>query len=499
MRKKFLILLTALIFVLVLTSCSSAKKSYEPVIENNSNVSDTNGTDESLINNKPSDTLLDKPSPTPTGNPVVTPNVPDIKNDTPELDSEKETTNNSTTNTENKNEGKKEDNQDKTSTKDDKKQPTPTPKLKPDEKKETNPTKNDNKLEPTKVPTPTYMPISIDSELSVNSPLADTSLTHTYKESYLKVYKYTEDIAGVTWDFTKSYEREFNLYTNFFTGTTDDLVNGTKYIGAMRRSYLDNNKTFKEELLGYKQKFYSPYEDEDGNIYAEIGKTSLYSKISNDKLFIVKMNTKGNIISRICVGDYDEDDLVYQNYILVKKNTLALFFDKYENKTWKHSEIKFINIDDNVINKVITFETEVSYLTPKSDGNYYIITADSFHEVFVYDVNTYELVNTIDTTKCKELTTYELNYHMTGQPYDSYTYDTDIRDGKVYFLRHSGIYVTDCLKSEFYQLLDGSKYEAFSNMINQFTSFLVGSNGDFYLMSIYYNAESPVDFWHYTR
>ena len=500
MIKKFLILLTALILVLVLTACSSSKKIVEPVIENNSNISDMDGTDESPIDNKPSDTPLDTPSATPTDTPVVTPIVPDIKKDTTEENNDIDTINDTTTSTGNKSEGKKEDNQDKTTTtKDDKKQPNPTPKVKPIEEKESNQPKNDNKIEPTKVPTPTCMPISIDSESSVNSPLADTSLSYNYKESYLSVYKYTEDIAGVTWDFTKSYDRDFSLYTNYFTGTTDDLVNGTKYVGIMRRSYLDSNNTFKEELLGYNQKFYSPFEDEDGKIYAEIGRTSLYSNISNDKLFIAKMNTKGNIISKICVGDYDEDDLVYQNYILVKKNVVALFFDKHKNNKWQYSEVKFINIEDNEINKAITFENKVSYLSPKSDGNYYIITANTFNEVYVYDVNTYELVNTIDTTKCKELTNYELNYHMTGQPYNSYTYDTDIRDGKVYFLRHSGIYVTDCLKSEFYQLLDGTKYEAFRNMINQFTSFLVGSKGDFYIMSIYYNAESPVDFWHYTR
>ncbi len=487
MIKKMLILLTVLIFALALTACSSAKKSDAPVIDNTIDISDADKTDESATDSGPSDAPLSTPSLTPAENPVVTPNLPENENDTTEENSVKDPTSAPTPNKE------------ITS--------TPTPKLKSDAKKETNQTKNDNKPTPTKVPTkvptkiPTKvptptMPISIDSELSVNSPLADTSLTHNYKESFLKVYKYTQDYYGGCWDFTKSYKNDFNLYTNYFTGS---LVDDTEYVGYMRRSYLDSNNTFKEEMLGYTSVFFSPYEDEDGNIYAEVGKTSLYSKITNDKLFISKMNTKGNIISKICVGDYDEDDLVYQNYILVKKNTVALFFDKYKDGKWQSSEIKFINMEDSEINKVLTFKNRVSYLSPKSDGNYYIITADSFNEVYVYDTNTYELVNTIDTTKCKELTTYELNYHMTGQPYDSYTYDTDIRDGKVYFLRHSGIYVTDCLKSEFYQLLDGTKYETFSNMINQFTSLLVGSKGDFYIMSISYNAESPVDFWHYTR
>lgn len=500
MIKKFLVPLTALFFILAFTACSSAKKSDEPVIENNIDISDADETDESPTDSKPSETPLNTPSLTPTENPVVTPALPEDENNTTAEDSEKDPTNTPISSTGNT--------------------PALTPTLKPDDKKETNQTKNNNKpvptkvptkaptktptkaptkaptKVPTKVPTPTNMPISIDSELSVNSPLADTSLTHNYKELYLPVYKYTGDYYGGCWNFTKSYKRDFNLYTNYFTGS---LVDDTEYVGYMRRSYLDGNNTFQEEKLGYTSVFFSPYEDEEGNIYAEVGKTSRYSKISNDKLFISKMNTKGNTISKICVGDYDEEDLVYQKYIVVKKNVVALFFDKYKNNKWQSSEIKFIDMEDNVIKKVLTFENEVSYLSPKSDGNYYIITADSFHEVYVYDTNTYELVNTIDTTKCKELTAYELNYHMTGKPYDSYTYDTDIRDGKVYFLRHSGIYVTDCLKSEFYQLLDGTKYETFSNMINQFTSFLVGSKGDFYIMSIPYNAESPVDFWHYTR
>ncbi len=504
MIKKFLILLTALILVLVLTACSSAKKSVEPVIENNSNISDTDGNDESHIDNKPSDTPLDTPSATPTDKPVVTPNVPDITNDTTEENSDKDTTNNTTTNTGNKSDGKKEDNQDKTTTtKDDKKQPTPTPKLIPVEEKESTQPKNDNKTEPTKVPAPTYMPIYKDSELSLNSPLADTSLLYDYKETLLSVYKYTDGNSGGNWQLTKSFGKDFYIYTgngNTIRYTEEDpIIEG---LPLMRRSYLKGNKLI-EEFLYTEYWFQNPYEDESGNIYAEVGRTSPlfpYSQISIDKLFIVKMNSKGSIINKICVGDYESDDLEYDGFYYLRKDTIALIFEKTSSKSWEYAQIIIIDLNKNEVNATIKITDKfVGEPFIKSDGNHFILSSRSFEKVFVYDTHSYELVNTIDTTKCKELSAYELDTDTSADGYTRISYSTDIRDGKVYFLRHSGIYVTDYMKSEFYKLVDGSNYDGLRNQNNTYTSFSVGSNEEFYILGTDYNAESATHLWCYRK
>jgi hypothetical protein len=75
----------------------------------------------------------------------------------------------------------------------------------------------------------------------------------------------------------------------------------------------------------------------------------------------------------------------------------------------------------------------------------------------------------------------------------------DIKNGQLYLLRHSGIYVTDCRKSEFSKLLDGTQFADFRNQLNRYMDFYVGENNDFYLLGVYVDEESATTLWHYTQ
>ncbi len=359
-----------------------------------------------------------------------------------------------------------------------------------DDPKAINPLKTDKAS-----PTPIEKPIFMDNTLSIKCANANTSKLCDYKEKHYNVFNYTYDMVSGCWNFTPSENKGFYLYS------MHDEGNDSKYhvgLSKMRRCYLEGG-FLKEEYLDTKDVFYEPYEDKDGNIYAECGRDEPWQQISNDKLFIKKMNSKGKTLSKICVGGFDSKQLNYFGFAYIKKDTIALLFHRTAEDAKQITVIQIIDMRYNQLLRIINIYDDIVRNT-KSDDSHFIIPSASYQKVYVFDANTFQLVNTIDTTKCKEICAYELEPYCDNDfVYNKLGYDLYLKNDKIYFLRHSGIYYTDLMKSNFYQLLDGNQYKDFLNQNYIYTSFCVGEDEDFYILGVAFDEESATELWQYKK
>lgn len=334
--------------------------------------------------------------------------------------------------------------------------------------------------------------ISVENSLSYYSKQADKTNLKNYKVDHHNVFKYTYDLINGCWSLTKTRDKKFNLYS-----INDEGNNSKYYINStkMRRCYLDGG-VWKEEYLNTEDCFYRPYEDNSGNIYAECGKQPTWERGATDKVYIKKLNSKGKTLAKVEIKDYFQEGLNYLGFLYIKKDMIALIFEQKVEESKYITQVQFIDISKNKLIMKINLQDKISLRNLKSDGDYFIIGSESNQKVYVFDANTFKLINTIDTTLCKELCSFEFDPY--SELYDKFDYMVDINNGKVYFLRHSGIFVTDVRKSEFHMLLDGAQYKDFLNQIFVYSSFLVGKDEDFYILGVGFDEESATDLWHYT-
>lgn len=337
-------------------------------------------------------------------------------------------------------------------------------------------------------------PISIETSLSQSSLPADIMNVGNYEEEKQDVFRYTYDCVNGCWRFTETAQRGFYFYS---VHDMSDAENRSDW-PRMRRCYYSDG-SFHTEYLETDDWFYAPYEDEEGNIYAECGKYILGGMSENPDIYISKMDQTGKTLANIRISDLQAEDLTYLGFAYIKKDTVAIIYSQTLENTKQGTQLQIIDLKAKKMTAILHLEDEIT-LKVKSDGNYFVLTSASYQKVYVFDINTYELKNTVDTTKCKELCVYEwrANDFESGK-YSNLSYNVDIKDGKLYFLRHSGIYVTDCLKSEFSKLLDGLSFADFLRQQYVYTSFFVGKDEDFYLLGVYVDEESATKLWHYTK
>lgn len=336
-------------------------------------------------------------------------------------------------------------------------------------------------------------PLSIETTLSINSEKAKADDIQDYTEETFPVFQYTYDCVDGCWKFTKSAQRNFYFYI-----MNDDYTQSNdKETPKMIRSYLSDG-TFVKEYLNTDDWFYAPYEDDKGNIYAECGRYIAGGHKENPSISIYQMNSGGKTLRKVDVADILDKDTQYKGFSMIKKNIIAVLTEQTLDDGVE-SQLKIIDISKKEILAVIHLNDQVM-MNIKSDGDYFALISSSYQSVYVFDANTYQIMNTIDTTKCKELCVYEwkVNDWENGK-YANLSYELDIKDGTIYFLRHSGIYKVDCLGTEFTKVMDGSGYVSFNNQLNKFLSFFVGENDDFYILGVYVDEESATTMWHYTK
>jgi hypothetical protein len=336
-------------------------------------------------------------------------------------------------------------------------------------------------------------PVSVETTLSENSPQANIMSINNYEEEKFDVFRYTYDCVNGCWRFTEAAQRGFYFYSMHDMSDPENRSDWPR----MRRCYYSDG-SFQTEYLDTEDWFYAPYEDKEGNIYAECGRYISGGMSENPDIYISKMDQNGKTISKIRISELQTDGLTYLGFACIKKDIIAIIFNQTMENTKQGTQLQLIDLKNQKMTAILHLGDEIS-LKVKSDGDYFILTSASFQKVYVFDADTYELKNTVDTTKCKELCVYEwrVNDFESGR-YSNLSYNVDIKDGKLYFLRHSGVYVTDCLKSEFYMLLDGSLFTDFMNQLYVYTSFFVGKDEDFYLLGVGVDEESATTMWHYT-
>jgi len=203
-------------------------------------------------------------------------------------------------------------------------------------------------------------------------------------------------------------------------------------------------------------------------------------------------------LRKISVDDIIGSNAEYKGFALIKDNVIAIL-SVCEGHNTKESRIQIIDMEKNKLLAEIIISEEV-LKNIKSDGEYFTIISSSYQNVYVIDAKTYQLVNMIDITKCIELCVYEwkVNDWENGK-YNNLSFELDIKNGIIYFLRHSGIYRINCLETEITKVFDGASYQSFYDQLNKFTSFLVGDNEDFYILSVYVDEEAATTMWHYTK
>lgn len=331
-------------------------------------------------------------------------------------------------------------------------------------------------------------PISIETSISQSSNPADLTKMQHYWEAKYKISNYTYDLFNGCWRFTETAGNNFYYYSMLDEFT----INYSPNAPIMKRFYLSDG-VFYMEHVDSEEMFYDPYEDEEGNIYAIFG-----DYMARKYTYISKMDSHGKTLAKIRISDLLGDGLTFEGFSLIKQDIIAVLFTGNKNNK-RITQLQVIDMRKEKMLKIINLEDGSSRFI-KSDGEHFILCSSSFQKVYVFDTDSYKLVNTVDTTKCKELGEYEwmTNGWERGR-YSNLSYDVDIKDGKIYFLRHSGIYVTDCMKSEFYKILDGSRYADFKNQLYKYTSFFVGENEEFYILGVYDDAESATFMWHYTK
>ena len=336
-------------------------------------------------------------------------------------------------------------------------------------------------------------PVSIETTLSINSEEAKADNIQEYEEETFPVFKYTYDCVDGCWEFTKSARNNFYFYIMNDECFLSDDTNTPKMI----RSYLSGD-TFVKEYLKTDDWFYAPYEDYKGNIYAECGRYIAGGYNENPRISIYQMNSAGITLRKVAVADIVDKEMQYKGFAMIKKNIIAVLAEHTQD-TRVESQIKIIDINLKKVLAVINLNDQVT-MNIKSDGDYFTAISSSYQSVYVFDANTFQLLNTVDTTKCKELCVYEwqVNDWENGN-YANLTFELDIKDGKIYFLRHSGIYKMDCLGTEVTKVMDVAGYTSFQNQLNKFTSFFVGENDDFYILGVFVDEESATTMWHYTK
>lgn len=337
-------------------------------------------------------------------------------------------------------------------------------------------------------------PISIETSLSQSSLQADTTNVGDYEEEKQDVFRYTYDCVNGCWRFTETAQRGFYFYSMH---DMSDPENRSEW-PRMRRCYYSDGG-FQTQYLETENWFYAPYEDEEGNIYAECGRYISGGMSEAPDIYISKMDQNGKPLSNLRISDLQTEGLIYLGFAYIKKDIIAIIYNQALENAKQGTQLQIIDLKAKKMTAILHLEDEIT-LKVKSDADYFILTSASYQRVYVFDIDTYELKNTVDTTKCKELCVYEwrVNDFESGR-YSSLSYNVDIKDGKLYFLRHSGIYVTDCLKSEFSKLLDGLLFTDFINQQYVYTSFFVGKDEDFYLLGVCVDEESATTMWHYTK
>lgn len=334
-------------------------------------------------------------------------------------------------------------------------------------------------------------PISIETTLSINSEKAKADDIQEYEEEIIPVFEYTYDCVDGCWKFTKSAKNNFYFYKMNDACYPADDTNTPKMI----RSY-QSGDTFVEEHLNTEDWFYAPYEDYKGNIYAECGRYIAGGVKDNPCLSIYQMNSAGKTLRKVNVADIVDKDTQYKGFALIKENIIAVLTEHTQGTKVK-SQLKIIDINMKKLLAVINLNDQIT-MEIKSDGDYFALISSSYQSVYVFDANTFQLLNTVDTTKCKELCDYEwdVNDGENGK-YNNLTFKLDIKDGKIYFLRNSGVYRMECLGTEITKLLDGMEYSSFNKQFI-YTSFFVGENDDFYILGVCVDEESATTMWHYT-
>jgi hypothetical protein len=352
----------------------------------------------------------------------------------------------------------------------------------------------DTTMTTNRIPVSPDNPLAIETTVSEYSMPADSSNIYNYREEKFNVFNNTYDCVDGCWKFTGTEQRGFYFYSI----NDDYFFKNDPTLPKMKRCFLINNN-FYMEYLDTEDRFYAPYEDEEGNIYAECGKYTAGGYSENPDLYISKMDQDGRTLAKIHINDLHDKGLNYAGFTFIKKDIIAVIFKSSMDNSELATQLQIIDVKNEKMINIINLEDEVS-LNIKSDGDYFVLISNSYQRVYVFDADTYELVNTVDTTKCKELCVYEwkVNDWDVGG-YSNLSYELDIKDGQLYFLRHSGIYVTDCMKSAFYKQLDGSLFADFRNQLNKYTSFYVGKDNDFFILGVNVDEESATTMWHYTK